>query len=412
VGGVNSPVRAFKAVGGRPIFIERAAGPYLYDADGGRSIDLVGSWGPAILGHAHPDVVEAVRRAATHGLSFGTCCAAEVELAEMILEALPGCEMIRFVSSGTEAVMSAVRLARAATGRCTIVKFDGCYHGHADAFLVAAGSGAATLGIPDSAGVPESAVRHTLVAPFNDARRVRLLVAAHARDLAAIVVEPVAGNMGMVLPQPGFLEALRELCDQHGALLILDEVMTGFRVAWGGMQRRGPVRGDLVCLGKVIGGGLPVGAYAGRRDLMEQVSPCGPVYQAGTLSGNPLTMAAGLATLRLCRAEGFYERLHQRASLLAEGLKQRAGRAGVALQTTALGGMLGLFFSDRPVGNFDEAQACDRDRFARFFHEMLARGVWLPPSPFEALFLSAAHGEPEIEQVLEAAAGSFARCAP
>jgi glutamate-1-semialdehyde 2,1-aminomutase len=407
VGGVNSPVRAFKAVGGAPLFVQRADGPFIHDADGNRYVDLVGSWGPAIVGHAHPEVLDAVRRAAAMGLSFGAPAAAEVELAEEILAALPGCDLVRFVSSGTEAVMSAVRLARAATRRDGIVKFQGCYHGHADALLVAAGSGAAAQ--PDSAGVPRAAVQHTRVAPYNDLGAVGRIVAADPP--AAILVEPVAGNMGLVEPRPGFLEGLRALCDGCGALLILDEVMTGFRVAWGGMHGRGPVRGDIVCLGKVIGGGMPVGAYAARRELMDQVSPSGPMYQAGTLSGNPVAMAAGLATLRLCRAEGFYRRLDDAARGLAEGLVERARGAGVALQGAAMGGMLGIFFAGGPVRDFDGARGADAGRFARFFHAMLERGVWLPPSPFEAMFLSSAHGGAEIDHVLGAAAESFAACA-
>jgi glutamate-1-semialdehyde 2,1-aminomutase len=411
VGGVNSPVRAFGAVGGTPVFIDHARGAAVYDADGRRYVDLVGSWGPMIAGHAHPEVVEAVRAAATRGLSFGACCEAETLLGELIVPALPGCELIRFVSSGTEAAMSALRLARAATGRSGVVKFAGCYHGHVDALLVAAGSGAATTGTPDSLGVPPAAVGDTLVAPFNDRDAVAEIMRRRGDAVAAVIVEPVAGNMGLVMPEPGFLPALRALCDEHGSLLVFDEVMTGFRAAWGGYQATAGVRPDLTCLGKVIGGGLPVAAYAGPRRLMEMVSPLGGVYQAGTLSGNPLGMAAGLATLRICGREGFYERLDAVSERLARGLLERAGAAGVDAQVAWAGGMLGLFLSARPVRNFDDARACDGRRFARFFHAMLDRGVWLPPSPFEAMFVSSAHGQAEIEQILDAAEAGFAAVA-
>ncbi len=407
VGGVNSPVRAFRAVGGEPVFLERAEGPHVFDADGKRYVDLVGSWGPAIVGHAHPAVVEAVGRAAKRGLSFGACCAAEAELAEIIVGALPSVEMIRFVNSGTEATMSAIRLARAATGRSKIVKFLGCYHGHVDSLLVAAGSGAATFGVPDSAGVPASFVEETLLAPYNDLAAVDRMTAEHGTDVAAILVEPVAGNMGYVEPVDGFLAGLRSLCDRHGAMLIFDEVMTGFRVAWGGYQNLCGVRPDLTCLGKVIGGGMPVAAYGGSRDLMSKVSPLGPMYQAGTLSGNPIGMAAGIATLELCQVEGFYDRLYKHASALAEGLGQAAGDAGVALQTGACGGMLGVALRDRPVRNFDDAKVCDHAMFARFFRAMLERGVWLPPSGYEAMFVSSAHDDESIRLVIDAAAESF-----
>lgn len=407
IGGVNSPVRAFRAVGGNPVFVERVEGPYVFDVDGNRYVDLVGTWGPAIVGHAHPRVLEAVQAAAARGLSFGACCAAEAELGELIVGALPGAEMIRFVNSGTEACMSAIRLSRAATGRSKILKFHGCYHGHADALLVAAGSGAATFGQPDSAGVTAEAVSGTLLAPFNDAEAVRALMAEHGQDVAGIFVEPVAGNMGFVRPEPGFLEALRELCDQHGSLLVFDEVMTGFRVAWGGYQRLCGIRPDVTCLGKVIGGGMPVAAYAGPRTLLENVSPLGPMYQAGTLSGNPVGMAAGLATLQLCQAEGFYEALEAKASRLADGLKQAAARAGIPLSSGALGGMLGFAFAPEPVRDFATAQGADHARFARFFQGMLDRGVWLPPSGYEALFISAAHDDAAIEHVIAAAGEVF-----
>ena len=407
VGGVNSPVRAFRAVGGEPVFVERAEGAYICDVDGMRYVDLVGTWGPAIVGHAHPEVVSAVQDAATRGLSFGACCAAEADLAGIIVEALPTVEMLRLVNSGTEATMSAIRLARAVTGRSKIVKFLGCYHGHVDPLLVAAGSGAATFGVPDSAGVPATFAQDTLLAPYNDLETVDKIMEAHGSDVATIIVEPIAGNMGFVEPVEDFLEGLRAACDRNGSLLIFDEVMTGFRVAWGGYQNVCGVQPNLTCLGKVIGGGMPVAAYGGPKAIMEQVSPLGPMYQAGTLSGNPLGMAAGIATLRLCQADGFYQRLQAHAALLAEGLHEAAGEAGVSLQTGALGGMLGMAILDRPVRNFADAQAADHDLFARFFRAMLDRGVWLPPSGYEAMFLSAAHDEAAIRQVIDAARESF-----
>jgi glutamate-1-semialdehyde 2,1-aminomutase len=344
VGGVNSPVRAFGAVGGSPRFVERAEGAYITDVDGNRFVDLVGSWGPMILGHAAPEVVRAVQKAAEKGLSFGACCEMETELAELIVSAFRSCEMIRFVNSGTEAVMSAMRLARAATGREKVIKFLGCYHGHSDPLLVAAGSGAATFGKPDSAGVPACVAKLTLLAPYNDAEAVARLMREHGADVAAVLVEPVAGNMGMVMPDEGFLESLRSLCDEHGSLLIFDEVMTGFRVAWGGYQNVCGVMPDVTTLGKVIGGGMPVAAYAARRELMELVSPLGPMYQAGTLSGNPIGMAAGLATLRACQRKGFYESLGRTSERLAAGLRETASGCGVAVQTVAMGGMIGHVF--------------------------------------------------------------------
>ncbi len=404
VGGVNSPVRAWGAVGGRPVFVERADGPYLYDLDGRQYVDLVGSWGTAIVGHAHPVVVEAVRRATENGLSFGACCEAEAELAELIVGAIPSLELVRFVNSGTEAVMSAIRLARAAAGRTKIIKFIGGYHGHVDSLLVAAGSGGATFGVANSAGIPPEFARTTLLCPYNDSEAVTRLLDEFGGDIAAILVEPIAGNMGYVEPSDGFLAALRGLCDRHKCLLIFDEVMTGFRVAWGGYQNTCGVRPDITCLGKVIGGGMPVAAYGGPRTIMEMVSPLGPVYQAGTLSGNPVGMAAGIATLRLCRVPGFYETLTANAKRMAEGLRKSANEAGVALQSSACGGMFGMFFCDRPVRNFSDAKAADHQRFARFFHEMLDRGVWLPPSGYEAMFLSAAHQNQHIALVCEAAA--------
>jgi glutamate-1-semialdehyde 2,1-aminomutase len=407
VGGVNSPVRAFGAVGGQPVFLRAAEGAHVIDVDGNRYVDLVGSWGPAIVGHAHPTVLDAVRQAAVEGLSFGACCEREAELGEIIAGAVPSVDLIRFVNSGTEASMSAVRLARAATGRAKILKFLGCYHGHVDALLVAAGSGAATFGVPDSAGVPAEVAAQTLLAPYNDLDAVHRTMDGHGSEVAAILVEPVAGNMGFVPPAPGFLEGLREVCDRYGSLLVFDEVMTGFRVAWGGYQVRAGLRPDLTCLGKVIGGGLPVAAYGGRRDLMETVSPLGPMYQAGTLSGNPLGMASGTATLRLCQQAGFYEALEAKARALTDGLRDAGRAAGVPLQTGAMGGMIGAAFSARPVTNYDDAASCDHEAFARFFHEMLQRGVWLPPSAYEAMFVSAAHDDEAIAAIVEAAAASF-----
>jgi len=407
VGGVNSPVRAFRAVGGEPVFLERASGAHVFDVDGNRYVDLVGSWGPAILGHAHPAVVEAVQRAAADGLSFGACCTAEADLAEIIIGALPSMELVRLVSSGTEATMSTIRVARAATGRSRILKFVGCYHGHVDSLLVAAGSGAATFGVPDSAGVPAAMAELTLLAPYNDLGAVERVLATHGSEVAAILVEPIAGNMGYVEPVPGFLEGLRSLCDKRGCLLVFDEVMTGFRVAWGGYQNVCGVRPDMTCLGKVIGGGMPVAAYGGPRSIMELLSPLGPAYQAGTLSGNPVAMAAGIATLRLCGADRFYESLGAKTKRLAEGLRAAASDAGVALQTGSRGGMFGMYFSGRPVRNFDDAKACDHKRFAAFFRAMLDRGVWLPPSGYEAMFVSAAHDDEAISKILDAARESF-----
>lgn len=407
VGGVNSPVRAFRAVGGEPVFLDRAEGAYVHDVDGNRYIDLVGTWGPAIVGHAHPDVVKAVQDAAAKGLSFGACCEPEAELAEMVVDALPSVEMVRFVNSGTEATMSVMRLARGATGRNRIIKFLGCYHGHVDALLVAAGSGASTFGVPDSAGVPQQTATDTLLAPYNDLDAVAELMKRHGDDVAGIFVEPIAGNMGFVRPEDGFLEGLRELCDAHGSLLVFDEVMTGFRVAWGGYQVLTGINPDLTCLGKVIGGGMPVAAYGGRKEMMQRVSPLGPVYQAGTLSGNPVGMACGLATLEICRQEGFYSALEEKTMRLAGGLADAAGKAGVPVQTGGVGGMLGFAFSERPVRNFADAQACDHEGFARFFNAMLDRGVWLPPSSYEAMFVSAAHSDADIDAIIEAAADSF-----
>ncbi len=406
-GGVNSPVRAFGSVGGKPRFLQRAQGAFVSDVDGNRYVDLVGSWGAAIVGHAHPQVIEAITKTAADGISFGACCALEAQLAEIIVDALPSVDMVRFVNSGTEATMSALRLARAATGRDKTLKFLGGYHGHVDSLLVAAGSGASTFSSPDSAGVPEAFAMSTLLAPYNDLRAVSQVLEQHSGDVAAIIVESISGNMGYVHPLEGFLPGLRTLCDEHGCLLIFDEVMTGFRTAWGGYQNVCNVRPDLTCLGKVIGGGMPVAAYGGSSALMGQVSPLGPVYQAGTLSGNPVGMSSGIATLSLCRVSGFYESLAAKSKRLTDGLTAAANLAGVAIQTAYTGGMVGLAFSTEPLRNFDDAKACDHELFARFFHAMLDRGVWLPPSAYEAMFVSAAHNDDAIDAVLRAASKSF-----
>jgi glutamate-1-semialdehyde 2,1-aminomutase len=407
-GGVNSPVRAFKGVGGDPIFFARGEGAYLTDEDGKRYIDYVGSWGPMILGHNHPAVAAAVKRAVDRGLSFGAPTRIEVEIAERVCVLVPSMEMVRFVSSGTEATMSAIRLARGFTGRDKIVKFEGCYHGHADSLLVKAGSGALTLGVPTSPGVPASLASHTLTLEYNNLAQVQEIFAEHGRDIACIIVEPVAGNMNCVPPVPGFLAGLRAICDAHGALLIFDEVMTGFRVALGGAQALYGVRPDLTTLGKIIGGGLPVGAFGGRRDIMTRIAPEGPVYQAGTLSGSPVALAAGMATLDEIATPGFYEALTAKTAGLAKGLGERARAAGVPLATQAVGGMFGLFFTGEAViSRFTQVMACDVERFRRFFHGMLAGGVYLAPSAFEAGFVSAAHGEAEIAATLDRAAKVF-----
>lgn len=409
--GVNSPVRAFRAVGGTPPFLERAAGAYLWDAEGRRYIDYVGSWGPMVAGHTHPAVVAAVQGAAARALSFGAPTEAEVELAEAICRLVPSVEMVRLVSSGTEATMSAIRLARGFTGRDTIVKFEGCYHGHADSLLVKAGSGALTFGNPSSAGVPADSAAHTVVLPYNDIAAVRAQFAVRGAEIACVIVEPVAGNMNLVLPARGFLEALRDECTRHGALLLFDEVMTGFRVATGGAQQRFGIRPDLTTLGKVIGGGMPVGAFGGRRDVMQHIAPLGPVYQAGTLSGNPVAVAAGLATLALVEAPGFQERIEASTRALAEGLATEATRAGVAFSAQSIGSMFGIYFRALPPTSFAEVMECNRERFNRFFHEMLARGVYLAPSAYEAGFVSAAHSATEIEATLAAARAAFAALA-
>jgi glutamate-1-semialdehyde 2,1-aminomutase len=408
-GGVSSPVRAFRAVGGTPRFIVSGSGARVTDAEGRSYLDLLGSWGPLILGHAHPAVAEAVASAAARGTSFGAPTPGEVELAELIVSALPSVEMLRLVSSGTEATMSALRLARAATGRDRLLKFAGCYHGHVDSLLVAAGSGAVTLGLPDSPGVPEGTRAGTLVAPYNATGSVQEAFDRFGPELAAVIVEPIAANMGVAPPAPGFLEALRAGCDAAGALLVFDEVVTGFRVGWSGAQGMFGVHPDLTILGKVIGGGLPIGAYGGRRELMELVAPSGPVYQAGTLSGNPLSVAAGLATLRQLRTPGAYERLDHLGMSVAEGLDAAAKEAGVPLRVQRVGSMLTAFFTEGKVRNLEEAKEADQARYGRFFHEMLAAGVYLPPSQFEAAFCSLALGEEEVEQVVKAAAGCLER---
>jgi glutamate-1-semialdehyde 2,1-aminomutase len=402
-GGVNSPVRAFGAVGGRPFFVQRAEGPRIWDVDGRAYLDFLGSWGPLILGHAPAAVVEAVTEAARRGTSYGAPTPQEVELAEAITRAVPSVEMVRLVSSGTEAAMSAIRLARGATGRDAIIKFDGCYHGHADSLLVKAGSGGATFSIPDSLGVPASLASLTAVVPFNDLEAVRRTLEARGDQVAALIVEPVAGNMGVVPPAPGFLQGLRDLSTRHGVLLIFDEVITGFRVAYGGAQALYGVTPDLACFGKVIGGGLPVGAYGGRRDLMEHVAPLGGIYQAGTLSGNPLAVAAGLATLKALAAPGVYDRLEALGARLERGWETAARETGIPLTINRLGSILTPFFSDRPVVDYASARRADTGRYARFFHAMLERGIFLPASQFEAVFVSLAHSEGDIDGAIQTA---------
>jgi glutamate-1-semialdehyde 2,1-aminomutase len=407
--GVNSPVRAFRAVGGTPPFLERAHGAHLWDAEGRRYIDYLGSWGPMVAGHTHPAVVEAVQAAASRALSFGAPTEAEIELAETLCRLIPSLEMVRLVSSGTEATMTAIRLARGFTGRSLIVKFEGCYHGHADALLVKAGSGALTFGNPSSAGVPPDTAAHTVVLDYNDTAQVNKLFDARGGEIAGVIVEPVAGNMNLVLPEGGFLEGLRDACTRHGAVLIFDEVMTGFRVALGGAQARFGLRPDLTTLGKVIGGGLPVGAVGGRRDIMEKIAPLGPVYQAGTLSGNPVALAAGLATLKLVEEREFQPRIETTTRALVEGLEAESKRAGARFCAQSIGSMFGVYFREGPPRSFAEVMQCDRDRFNRFFHAMLERGVYLAPSAYEAGFVSAAHTNADIEETLAAARAAFSR---
>jgi glutamate-1-semialdehyde 2,1-aminomutase len=407
-GGVNSPVRAFRAVGGAPRFIARGAGARVWDVDGHELIDFIGSWGPMILGHAHPVVVAAIRSQAGEGTAFGAPSALEVRMAERLTALVPSLEMVRMVSSGTEATMAALRVARGVTGRPGVIKFEGCYHGHGDSFLVKAGSGAATFGTPDSPGVTDATARDTVTARYNDLESVRAAFAAHPAAIAAVIVEPVVGNMGVVVPRPGFLEGLRELCSAEGALLIFDEVMTGFRVAAGGAQERFGIRPDLTTLGKIIGGGLPVGAYGGRRDLMERVSPAGPIYQAGTLSGNPLSMAAGLATLDVIGADTqFYARLEHLGAALEDGLARAVARVGAPCTIARVGSMWTLFFGSERVDDWGTAVRSDTARFARFFQAMLARGIFLAPSQFEANFLSAAHTPADVETTIAAAAAAL-----
>ncbi|MGB5098366.1 MAG: glutamate-1-semialdehyde 2,1-aminomutase [Porticoccaceae bacterium] len=407
-GGVNSPVRAFRAVGGTPVFFARAEGSRLYDVDGNGYLDYVQSWGPMILGHGHPDVLAAIRVQLERGLTFGAPTELETQMADRLCARIPGLDLVRMVNSGTEATMSAIRLARAATGRDRILKFEGCYHGHGDSLLVKAGSGALTLGVPSSPGVPAALAALTLTLDYNDSAQVEALFAREGDTIACIIVEPVAGNMNCVPPQPGFLETLRRVCDRHGAVLIFDEVMTGFRVGPRGAAGRYGIAPDLITLGKVIGGGMPVGAFGGRADLMTRLAPLGPVYQAGTLSGNPVAMAAGLATLSALDEPGFYDRLFARTRELADGLRERAAAAGIALTTNSVGSMFGCFFTDAPaVTNFRQVMACDTARFNRFFHGMLKRGVYLAPAAYEAGFVSAAHGSADIEQTLAAASAVF-----
>jgi glutamate-1-semialdehyde 2,1-aminomutase len=405
--GVNSPVRAFRAVGGAPPFFERASGAYLWDADGKRYIDYVASWGPMLVGHTHPAVVEAVQAAAARALSFGAPTEAEIDLAEAICRLVPSIEMVRLVSSGTEATMTAIRLARGHTGRSLIIKFEGCYHGHADSLLVKAGSGALTFGNPSSAGVPAETAAHTIVLDFNNSEQVKRTFNERGADIACVIVEPVAGNMNLVLPAAGFLQTLREQCTQHGAVLIFDEVMTGFRVSLGGAQARFGIRPDLTTLGKVIGGGMPVGAVGGRRDIMQKIAPLGPVYQAGTLSGNPVAVAAGLATLKLVDERDFQAKVEKTTEALMQGLIAEARKAGVVFSAQSIGSMFGLYFRSSAPASFAEVMQCDKERFNRFFHEMLERGVYLAPSAYEAGFVSAAHGAAEIEATLAAARESF-----
>jgi glutamate-1-semialdehyde 2,1-aminomutase len=406
-GGVNSPVRAFRSVGCDPIFIERAAGSKIYDVDGNSYVDYVGSWGPMILGHCHPQVVAAIESAARSGASFGAPTKLETELAEMVCAAYPNIEMVRMVSSGTEATMSAIRLARGYTGRDKILKFDGCYHGHADSLLVKAGSGAATFGVPTSLGVPVDLAKHTLTATYNDLDETRDLVRVNSGQIAAIIVEPIAGNMGCVAPRPGFLEGLRQLCTEEGIVLIIDEVMTGFRVALGGAQERYKVHGDLVCLGKIIGGGLPVGAFGGKRAIMEKLSPLGGVYQAGTLSGNPLAMSAGIATLKLLQEPGFYDIIEEKSAYLEKGLLEAAKESPISTCWNRVGGMFCSFFTEGPVTNFTEALKCDTVAFGKFFRSMLDQGFNLAPSQFEAGFMSAAHSQDDLDQTIEAARKAY-----
>ena len=402
-GGVNSPVRACKSVGADPLFIDRADGCFIYDADGNRFIDYIGSWGPMILGHRHPAVIDAITSVLERGTSFGAPTELEIQLAEMVIDAVDSVEIVRMVNSGTEATMSAIRLARGVTGRDLIIKFDGCYHGHADTLLVAAGSGVATLGIPGSPGVPQDVAKHTLSLPYNDIEAINQLMDAKGDQVACIIIEPVAGNMGLVQPKEGFLQSLRNQTEKHGTVLIFDEVMTGFRVAYGGAQSLYGITPDLSCFGKVIGGGLPVGAYGGRKEIMSQIAPEGSVYQAGTLSGNPIAMIAGIATLKQLQKAGFYESLAEKSNRLAVGLAEVAQKSGVAAQVDHVGSMLGMFFTAQEVTNFEDAKTCDLERFTAFYQGMRRQGIYIAPSQFEALFLSAAHADEHIDATISAA---------
>ena len=407
-GGVNSPVRAFRGVGGQPVFFHRAAGPYLFDEDDNRYIDYIGSWGPMILGHGNAEVLAAVNEAARNGLSFGAPTAAEVEMADLVCELVPSMDMVRMVSSGTEATMSAIRLARGYTGRDTLIKFEGCYHGHADSLLVKAGSGALTLGVPSSPGVPAALAEHTLTLEYNNAAQVEETFAKMGDQIACVIVEPVAGNMNCVPPMNGFLQTLRKCCDEHGAVLIFDEVMTGFRVALGGAQSLYSITPDLTTLGKVIGGGMPVGAFGGKREIMEYLAPLGPVYQAGTLSGNPVAMAAGMATLKQIREPGFFDELGRLTTRLTQGLETMAREKGIAMTTNQVGGMFGLFFTDQTrIASLNDVMGCDQERFKKFFHAMLDRGVYLAPSAFEAGFVSITHTDAVIDETLDIAREAF-----
>ncbi len=407
-GGVNSPVRAFGAVGGTPVFMQRGEGAYLHDVEGRSYIDYVGAWGPMVVGHAHPAVLERIKSTVDQGICFGTPHPLETEMAEKLCQRVPSLEKVRLVNSGTEAAMSVIRLARGVTARDRIIKFAGCYHGHADALLVQAGSGALTHGVPSSPGVPAGTVEHTEIAQYNDAEEVRTIFADCGDQIAAVIVEPIAGNMGCVLPEPGFLETLRDCCDRYGSLLIFDEVMTGFRVGPGGAQQRLDIRTDLTVLGKVIGGGLPVGAFGGRAELMDQLAPLGPVYQAGTLSGNPVTMAAGLATLELTEQEGFYEALGDCAAHLVQGLREQASTCGIPFEAVEATGMFGIFFtSGGPVRCYADVQSCQAENYRRFFHHMLKQGIYLAPSSYEAGFLSSAHTQGDIDRTIEAAGVAF-----
>ena len=411
-GGVNSPVRACKSVGADPLFIDRGEGCLIYDADGNQFIDYIGSWGPLILGHRHPAVVDAITAVLKRGTSFGAPTDLEIQLAEMVIDAVDSVDVVRMVNSGTEATMSAIRLARGATGRELIIKFDGCYHGHADTLLVAAGSGVATLGIPGSPGVPEAVAQATLSLPFNDIEAVEKVMADKGDKVAGIIVEPVAGNMGLVVPEDGFLKALRELTEAHGAVLIFDEVMTGFRVAYGGAQSLYGITPDLSCFGKVIGGGLPVAAYGGKKEIMSQIAPQGSIYQAGTLSGNPLAMAAGIATLNQLKVPGVYEALNERSKRLITGLGNAARKAGIAARVGHVGSMLGMFFTDQNVANFDDAKTCDLDLFSKFYQGMRQHGIYIAPSQFEVLFLSTAHYDEHVDATINAAEQVFEELGP